>query len=166
MAKLTENFVEALRSALIYNNGELYRQKSTKDLTVLKAISHRSLCKDGYKYAQFNGIRIATHRLIWLYHNGLYDGVIDHINGVPTDNRIENLRLSTTQENLRNRGKFKNSSSKYKGVYYRKDTNKWQASICINGKTKHLGVFLNELDAHKAWLKYAEIHHKDFLRTY
>lgn len=100
-----------------------------------------------------------------MYHNGLYESTIDHIDGNPLNNRIENLRQASWQENLRNRSKFKNSSSKYKGVYFRKDISKWQASICIDGKTKHLGVFTDELKAHEAWLSHAKLHHKDFFKS-
>ena len=42
--------------------------------------------------------------------------VVDHINGDPLDNRRENLRICTMQENLRNRDRSI-GQSKYKGVY-------------------------------------------------
>ena len=37
--------------------------------------------------------------------------------------------------------------SKTKGFYWNKNTNKWRADICINGKSIHLGSFLNKDDA-------------------
>ena len=56
--------------------------------------------------------------------------VIDHINGNPLDNRKENLRFCRQEENVMNRKKGeKKTSSKYKGVSYRKDRNKWLATI-------------------------------------
>ena len=42
-------------------------------------------------------------------------------------------------------------TSKYKGVYFAKSKNKWKAYIKINGKQKHLGYFLTELEAHQAY---------------
>lgn len=41
-------------------------------------------------------------------------------------------------------------SSKYKGVYWRKDCSKWVAQITINGKRKHLGKFTSDIDAYNA----------------
>ncbi|HHX63157.1 MAG TPA: hypothetical protein GX707_20965 [Epulopiscium sp.] len=42
-------------------------------------------------------------------------------------------------------------TSKYKGVYFNKSSNKWQAHIRINGKNKYLGLFKTELLAHNAY---------------
>ena len=42
-------------------------------------------------------------------------------------------------------------TSKYKGVYFNKRDNKWVARITINGKTKYLGSFTTEIEAHQAY---------------
>lgn len=44
-----------------------------------------------------------------------------------------------------------NGSSKYKGVNWRKDTNKWVAKINVEGKQKHLGFFESEDMAAKSY---------------
>jgi hypothetical protein len=103
------------------------------------------------------------HRLIYKYHNEDWDitdtsnnNQIDHIDIDPTNNKIENLRVVNHSMNMRNKNKFKNCSSKYKGVSW--DRNKWKAQIRINGKTKHLGYFDNEEEAYLAYKKvYDEI---------
>lgn len=46
-----------------------------------------------------------------------------------------------------------NGSSKYKGVSWRKDCNKWTANITVGGKHKRLGVFKTEELAAKAYNK-------------
>jgi len=74
--------------------------------------------------------------------------VVDHINNIPNDNRLENLQLITNRENL---SKDKNGSSKYVGVRWDKERNKWASQICINGKQKFLGRFKEEIDAHLAY---------------
>ncbi len=75
--------------------------------------------------------------------------VVDHQNGVRTDNRLENLQVITTRKNT-SKG-FKNCSSEYTGVCWVKRDKKWKASIQINGKIKHLGVFTDETKAAEAY---------------
>ena len=75
---------------------------------------------------------------------------LDHINGDPLDNRIENLRVVTHQQNSCNR-KSQCGSSRYKGACWHKAKGKWHASIMHNGKRIHLGYFANEIEAAKAY---------------
>lgn len=70
--------------------------------------------------------------------------VVDHINNVSLDNRIENLQLITHRENL---SKDKKGTSKYVGVCWCKTSKKWRSAIRINGKVKYLGMFTDELEA-------------------
>lgn len=47
-------------------------------------------------------VRSPAHRVLWMWHKGSIDSSkeINHINGVRNDNRIENLELVTTKENI------------------------------------------------------------------
>jgi hypothetical protein len=72
---------------------------------------------------------------------------VDHINNDKTNNNIHNLRWATNQENQMNSSMKFNNTSGWKGVHYNKQNNKWQVSIKINGKQKHLGLFTNIEDA-------------------
>lgn len=60
----------------------------------------------GYVRIKINGYGYRAHRLAWTYIYGDYPKgeqlLIDHINGNPSDNRIENLRISSHSENQRN----------------------------------------------------------------
>lgn len=72
---------------------------------------------------------------------------IDHLDHNRYNNRIENLRLVTNQENHRNMPIRKDNCSGYTGVRWVIDRGKWSATICIDGKTKHLGLFRDKDDA-------------------
>lgn len=81
---------------------------------------------------------------------------VDHQNGNKLDNRRENLRLATPQQNSRNRGKNANNTSGYKGVSYSRCAHKWTAQIYINRKRQHLGVFTTPEAAAIAYNEAAE----------
>ena len=70
--------------------------------------------------------------------------VIDFINGNSLDCRHENLRYATAQERARGQKKRKNTTSKFKGVFWNSQRKKWQARITVNYKGIHLGSFDDE----------------------
>lgn len=59
--------------------------------------------RDGYLSIKLKGKFFLAHRLIWLLHNGNWPQYeIDHLNGDPRDNRIENLRDVPHSVNMHN----------------------------------------------------------------
>ena len=90
---------------------------------------------------------------MWELHFGeIPDGLqIDHIDRNKLNNSIENLRLCTPAQNSQNRSRRNKGSSKYTGVYFNREANKFQSVIRSNYKTKYLGQFTNELEAAKAY---------------
>jgi|LGOV01.1.fsa_nt_gb hypothetical protein len=89
--------------------------------------------------------------------------VVDHINGNPLDNRRENLRHCTHGQNMMN-SKSVAGFSRYKGVYFRKDRNKWRAVIVANGHRSHLGLYETEEDAALAYNEAAKRLHGEYAR--
>ena len=85
-----------------------------------------------------------SDKLIYLHvliMQPINDEEVDHINGNKLDNRRENLRICTHQQNMMNRKIQKNNTSGIPGVYYNKKYSKWHARIKINGFYIHLGFF-------------------------
>jgi len=89
------------------------------------------------------GVSMEAHRIIWeISYGPIPDGMfIDHINRNPIDNRLSNLRLATQSENARNCTLYKSSTTRLKGVSFFKQSAKWKATIGINNKHIHLGLF-------------------------
>lgn len=84
----------------------------------------------------------AAHRVAWAHYHGEWpERDIDHINGVPSDNRIGNLRLCTETQNLANAKLRKNNTSGVKGVYWDKKAKRWSAFITIDKRVTNLGRF-------------------------
>lgn len=71
--------------------------------------------------------------------------VIDHIDTNKLNNKLSNLQIVSNRVNSNQ--KHIKSTSKYTGVCWHKDKEKWTAQIFVNGKTKHLGEFNKELEA-------------------
>lgn len=111
-----------------------------------------------------DGRRYPAHRLAWLYVHGKWPlNMIDHINGVPTDNRICNLRCATHSENARNQKKSIANTTGFKGVH-RKGA-KWVARVNGQFNSMHLGCFSTPEEAYAAYCKAAEALHGEFVNT-
>ena len=121
----------------------------------------------GGKYGQVNITkhgRYLSHRVAWfLYYGEQPPNIIDHINGDPTDNRIENLRAATVAENLRNQATRKDNTSGFKGVCACPSGNGWTASIRA-GKVIHIGTYATKDEAAIAYAAASKVLHKEFGR--
>lgn len=94
--------------------------------------------------------KLYAHRVAWAIYHGEWPEVIDHINGDPADNRIDNLRSTTQHENAKNQKKRFTNSSGITGVRFYAPRGKWTASITHNRKDHHLGYFKTAEEAAQA----------------
>ncbi|ECO4906473.1 HNH endonuclease [Salmonella enterica] len=117
----------------------------------------------GYCVLRVHGVLYASHRLAWFYVHGDWpNGEIDHINGCKTDNRINNLRVATRNQNARNVGLTRKNKSGVKNVHWNNGHNKYRACIEVDQKEIHLGYFTNISEAETA-VKSARIkYHGEF----
>lgn len=92
--------------------------------------------------------QVLMHRLILGAQAGQR---VDHINHNGLDNRRANLRFATPAQNAANSRPWRNNTSGYRGVSWRKDKNIWSAQIQVDGRLRHLGFFLDAWSAAQAY---------------
>ncbi len=120
---------------------------------------------DGYRSITINRSRHLAHRMAWVITHGEWPvGVIDHINGDPSDNRIANLRAATHSENMRNARKSCRNTSGHKGVAWDRRSRRWRVKLNSEGKDKHIGVYRNIADAVAAYAVASRRYHGEFSR--
>jgi hypothetical protein len=153
-----------LNSLFKYENGKLFWKTSKAKRIKIgqEAGSHRS---KGYFVVGVNGFNYGVHRIIFAMHNGFMPKMIDHIDGNPSNNKIENLRSANHSENGCNKTIQTNNTSGIKGVSWVKSRKRWVAKVQINKKSHQLGYFkdleLAELVAIEGRCKY----HGQFARN-
>ena len=88
--------------------------------------------KDGYIRVTYKRKMYMGHRLAWLLTTKAWPlNQIDHINGIPDDNRLRNLREATRGENDQNRKSYSNTG--VSGVHFTKK-GYYRAGLMVNGK--------------------------------
>lgn len=147
---------EYLHSLFEYRDGVLYSKIDRYRTTTKKGDVVGYSCKKGYLRTGLNYKTYKIHRLIFIMFYGYSPKEIDHINGIKTDNRIENLREVSHCENQWNKSISKKNTTGIKNVTY--ENNKWRVRISVNRKMISIGCFedieLAELVAQEARNKY------------
>jgi len=143
----------------VENENEFYVKKG--DEWILKKFTNcHGYLRASFCFEKNKVTTISKHRLVFFAYNENFDifrrsrteNFIDHADGDKLNNKIENLRIVTNQQNLFNQ-------KRAKGYYFNKKAKKWMAYIHLNGKQKNLGYFESEQDAKDAYLNAKEIFH-------
>lgn len=118
-----------------------------------------------------NKATIKLHQVIAINHNMIdnYNPekyiVIDHINGIRNDNRLENLHVVTPSENVYNRSWFSKNNTGLVGIWRDKDASKnntkYRVTISLNGKNRIIARYdtleeaiLARIDAYNIFYNY------------
>ena len=131
------------------NNGRKVKEKIKKPALDRYGYLRVNLCKDN-KTKTFKVHKLVA--MVFLNHKpcGMKE-VVDHINGIKTDNRLDNLQLITNRENSSK--DRKGGTSKYVGVCWDKHRYKWRSNIYVKDKRVSLGRYNDEYEAHLKYQK-------------
>lgn len=136
-----------------------------EELNRFKWFAHR--WRHGW-YAKRNLQRVEGKRPFLSMHcqiMGKISGLeMDHRDGNGLNNQKDNLRFATRSQNMANR-KPSPKSSKYKGVSWDTNKKKWVSCLRKNKISRHLGYFLNEINAALAYDEAARKYHGEFAKT-
>ena len=140
--------LERLNELFIYNplTGIVTRKRNTSPTARKGDIVGTD--KEGHLRVFIDRQAYMLHRIVWMIHTGEdpFPYEIDHINRRRNDNRIDNLRKVTTQDNLKNKSLYPSNKTGYAGVLKR--GKRYQASVKRDNKTTYLGHYDTALEAH------------------
>lgn len=111
------------------------------------------IAMNGTWAVKFKMTMFKVHRIVWeLSYGKIPDNwIVDHLDGNPLNNLIENLRIVPAQYNCQNRGKSKNNTSGVTGVSYRSDYNCYTASWNFSDKVRSKSFSVNKYGNEEAF---------------
>lgn len=127
---------EYLNTLFEYRDGGLYRRISRGPQHA--GIRAGTKTKKGYIRVRVDGAFYMEHRLVFFMFHGRWPEMTDHINGIRDDNRIENLRECTPQQNAFN-AKGKGQRDLPKGIHFHKKRRRYCVYITVSGKRYYAG---------------------------
>jgi hypothetical protein len=118
----------------------------------------------GYRCIRVKNRLYTAHRLAWFYVTGEWPkGMVDHRDGVKTNNAFNNLREATRAQNGHNSRIRRRNTSGFKGV--QRHGQRWAARLMCNRVVHRLGVFDSPQEAHAAYVSAAKQHFGEFARA-
>ena len=132
---------ELLRRLFDYRDGKLFWRIGGSGKRVGDEAG--MITEKGYRRIRVERHLHMAHRLVWAYHFDNVPQWIDHIDEDKLNNRIENLRPASKEQNGYNISHRKNNRSGVKGVYWSTRNNKWVAEISVNKQIRRVGYFEN-----------------------
>lgn len=158
---------EELKALFDYHKDGYFIRKVARGTQKVGSVHKGKLEKNGYRRTTISHNLYLTHRLIWMWHYGTEPKFLDHIDNDRVNNKIENLRDVTKNDNARHQLIPCNNSSGYFGVrWYDYDNSRippcWAVQITVNSKKIHLGYYQSKKDAVLAYNDAAVKLHGEF----
>lgn len=127
--------LDYLHSVLEFKDGVLYNKVFRSSHAVAGKRS-ASPYTNGYMSISIKSVKYLEHRIAYYMVHGECPEYLGHIDEDKTNNRVENLRPSTSSQNKCNIGVRANNTSGVKGVSWSKVKRKWTARVALHGKIK------------------------------
>lgn len=148
--KLTQDDLKNFKYKFTYNHitGDITRIRNLHNNPIRKLNTTKK--GNGYICISLNRTSYLAHRIAWfLYYGKDAEGIIDHINGKRNDNRICNLQIISNSANIF-KGNIRNTNkSGCPGVFYNKQTKKYEVFIFKDRKKIHIARVDNYQEAFK-----------------
>jgi hypothetical protein len=155
---------EYLDELFEYRDGKLF-WKISKAKRIKIGQEAGSLKEKGYYHIGIDETNYLVHRLIFCIKNGFMPDFVDHIDGNPSNNQIENLRTATRSQNNCNSKIQKNNTSGVKGVAWIKARQQWVVNCQVNKKPKQIGYFKDFELAELAAIEARNLYHGAYARN-
>jgi len=120
---------DLVRELFDYRDGALYRKIPSRNTRKTGAVN-----STGRRQISINKKIYKEHRLIFLWHHGWMPFEVDHIDGNPLNNKIENLRAATHSQNVANTLCRADNTSGEKGVWWDERRSKYVVYTYKDGK--------------------------------
>ena len=154
---------EELLTYFEYHDGNLYWKVSPNPRAKVGTIAG-TINRKGYRDIRLQKKPFYAHRAIFFIHHGYVPDQVDHINGIPADNHIENLRPASISENGYNRIKRHGTVADAKNITWCKKDRRWIVRVNVDKQTIRVGAFTSLDDAKTAAFTARKQHHGAFAR--
>lgn len=148
----------------IDENWNLIHKKRRFGVTVGKIAGGKT--PQGYTRLKIGKHCYLKHRLMFFMINGVdpLANEVDHVDGNKLNDNPSNLRLATHGQNQQNGSCYKNNKTGYRGVHWHKQHRKYAVVVQGDKKRVHIGLYLNKIDAAKAYNEAAKLMFGEFAR--
>ncbi|QDP67434.1 MAG: hypothetical protein Tp138OMZ00d2C19078221_6 [Prokaryotic dsDNA virus sp.] len=161
-AEGNKNEIELIRKSLSYcPETGIFKWKSVNKNHNEKHGKVAGTKKGRYVSITLAGKRHRAHRLAWLITFGYWPILVDHINGDGRDNRIENLRNTTSSVNAQNHTRVKSKKKDLPVGVKLLASGNYQARATAGGKCYALGSYKTKQEAHDVYVRFTERFHNN-----
>lgn len=165
------NSCGCLRSKIVTENMTTHGKSSTREFFIWFDMKRRCYDKNNKSYNNYGGRGIKVDKR-WLdSFENFYEDIgeipegfsLERVN-VNGDYTSDNIAIANASRQSFNRRQLPNNTSGRTGVYWHKHSNRWRGAITVDGKTMHLGSFVNKEDCIYA-REMAELKYFGFIKT-